>query len=111
MDNVEGNWADTCEMMLLYPIMDAHLSADYVHKGHKTSIRTINLNQPWQGNLPASCHNGAANMAWADGHLELHRWGSNTVRPPVQGGAGGGFVPSPATDYLWLRDRTSIKLN
>jgi 5-methylcytosine-specific restriction enzyme subunit McrC len=48
MDNVEGNWADTCEMMLLYPTMDAHLSADYIHKGHKISIRTINLNQPWQ---------------------------------------------------------------
>jgi hypothetical protein len=30
----------------------------------------------------------------------------------VQGGVGsGGFVPSPTTDYLWLRDRTSIRLN
>jgi hypothetical protein len=34
------------------------------------------------------------------------------VRPTVQGGVGsGGFVPSPATEYLWLRERTSIKLN
>jgi len=64
------------------------------------------------GNLPASWHNGAANMSWADGHLERHRWLPNTVRPPTQGGVGsGGFVPSPPTDYLWLRDRTSIKLN
>jgi prepilin-type N-terminal cleavage/methylation domain-containing protein/prepilin-type processing-associated H-X9-DG protein len=62
------------------------------------------------GNLPASYHNSAANMAWVDGHLERHRWQPNTVRPPVQGGAGGGFVPTPATDYLWLRERTSIKL-
>lgn len=49
MDNLEGKWADTCEMMLLYPAMDSPLSVDFTHKGHKISIRTINLNQPWQG--------------------------------------------------------------
>jgi prepilin-type processing-associated H-X9-DG protein len=66
------------------------------------------------GNLPASYHQGAANMSWADGHLERHRWIPDTIRPPVKGGANGangGFVPSPGTDYLWLRERTSIKLN
>jgi prepilin-type processing-associated H-X9-DG protein len=62
------------------------------------------------GNLPASYHNGTANMSWADGHLERHRWLADTVRPAIKGGAGGGFVPSPDTDYVWLRDRTSIKL-
>ena len=62
------------------------------------------------GNLPASYHNGAANIAWADGHIERHRWLPNTVRPAVQGGAGGGFIPAPDTDYLWLRERTSIKI-
>jgi len=63
------------------------------------------------GNLPASFHNGSANMSWADGHLERHRWLPNTVRPPIQGGAGGGFVPSPDSDYVWLRDRSSFKIN
>ena len=43
-----GRVTDTCEMMLLYPTVDSPLSADYTHKGHKISIRTINLNQPWQ---------------------------------------------------------------
>jgi 5-methylcytosine-specific restriction enzyme subunit McrC len=38
-----------CEMMLLYPTVDSPLSANFTHKGHKISIRTINLNQPWQG--------------------------------------------------------------
>ena len=61
------------------------------------------------GNLPASYHNRAANLAWADGHLERHRWQPNTVRPAVEGAAGGGFVPSPDTDYLWLRARASVK--
>jgi prepilin-type N-terminal cleavage/methylation domain-containing protein/prepilin-type processing-associated H-X9-DG protein len=63
------------------------------------------------GNLPASWHNAAANISWADGHVERHRWIPDTVRPPIQGAVGsGGFVPSPATDYVWLRERTSIKM-
>jgi prepilin-type N-terminal cleavage/methylation domain-containing protein/prepilin-type processing-associated H-X9-DG protein len=68
-------------------------------------------NQIKWGNLPASYHNAAANMSWADGHIERHRWLANTVRPPSKGGAGGGFVPSPPDDYLWLRERTSVKIN
>ena len=62
------------------------------------------------GNLPASYHNGAANIAWADGHIDRHRWMPNTVRPAIRGGAGGGFVPVPDSDYLWLRERASIKI-
>ena len=63
------------------------------------------------GNVPASYHNGSANLSWADGHVERHRWRPETVRPPVKGGVGsGGFVPVPPTDYLWLRERTSIKI-
>ena len=63
------------------------------------------------GNLPASFHNASANVTWADGHLERHRWDADTARPPVKGAAGGGFVPLPSTDYLWLRDRSSFRLH
>jgi len=46
----EGKLTDTCEVMLLYPTVDSPLSASYSDlKGRKISIRTINLNQPWQG--------------------------------------------------------------
>ncbi len=59
------------------------------------------------GNLPASWHNRAANMSWADGHVERHRWSADTVRPPVRGGVGtGGFVPSPAAGLPGMRERT-----
>jgi 5-methylcytosine-specific restriction enzyme subunit McrC len=44
----EGKLTDTCEIMLLYPTADSPLSATYFDKGRKISIRTINLNQPWQ---------------------------------------------------------------
>jgi hypothetical protein len=36
---------------------------------------------------------------------------ADTVRPPVKGGVAGGFVPLPQTDYLWLRERTSTRMN
>jgi len=45
----EGKLTDTCEVMLLYPTVDSPLSASYMDKGRKISIRTINLNQPWEG--------------------------------------------------------------
>ena len=64
------------------------------------------------GNLPASYHNGAANLSFADGHVEIHRWiVPDTVKPAQQGGVGGTFAASPATDFQWLKDRTSIKRN
>jgi prepilin-type N-terminal cleavage/methylation domain-containing protein/prepilin-type processing-associated H-X9-DG protein len=68
-------------------------------------------NMSW-GNLPASYHNGAANIHYADGHIESHRWAvADTVRPARQGGAssGSGFVPAPPTDYLWLKERACVK--
>jgi len=64
------------------------------------------------GNLPASHHNGAANLSFADGHIETHRWAvRDTIRPAVKGGAGGGFPAVPPTDYRWLRERSSVRLN
>jgi prepilin-type N-terminal cleavage/methylation domain-containing protein/prepilin-type processing-associated H-X9-DG protein len=69
------------------------------------------LDQVKWGNLPASFHSDAANISWADGHVDRHRWLPNTIRPPFKGAAGGGFAPSPVSDYFWLRDHTSFKLN
>ena len=68
---------------------------------------------PRWGNLPGSAHEGAGNLAFADGHLETHRWQvagpEGTVRPPVKGGAGGIFAATPTTDWDWVRERTSIR--
>jgi 5-methylcytosine-specific restriction enzyme subunit McrC len=50
MDNLlEEKLTDSCQMLLLYPTVGSLLSASFAHKGHKISIRTIDLNQPWQG--------------------------------------------------------------
>ncbi len=64
------------------------------------------------GNLPGSHHNRAGNLSFADGHIETHRWAvPDTIRPAIKGGAGGGFPAVPPTDYQWVRERTSVRVN
>ena len=64
------------------------------------------------GNLPGSYHDGAANLAFADGHVELHRWEvGDTRRPSEKGGAGGTFPANPHTDFDWLKQRSSVRKN
>jgi prepilin-type N-terminal cleavage/methylation domain-containing protein/prepilin-type processing-associated H-X9-DG protein len=59
------------------------------------------------GNVPGSYHNGAVNLAFADGHGETHRWlVPNTVQP-VHRARFQPFAASPATDFDWLKARTS----
>lgn len=46
----EGKLTDNCEVMLLYPTVDKSISGTWTDpKGRKMAIRTINLNQEWQG--------------------------------------------------------------
>lgn len=60
--------------------------------------------------LPASHHNGAAAVSFADGHSELHRWmDEQTIRPSRPDAA-----PLPMylrysnrTDWKWVMDRMS----
>ena len=64
------------------------------------------------GNLPASYHNGAATLSFADGHVESHRWQvPGTIRPPIQGGAGGSPEAVPPADFDWLKQRSSVLRN
>lgn len=63
------------------------------------------------GNLPGSYHNGALNLSFADGHLESHRWViSGTVQPARKNVVRGSKIPAfPATDFDWLKARTSLQ--
>jgi prepilin-type processing-associated H-X9-DG protein len=62
------------------------------------------------GNLPASYHNGATSLSFADGHSEVHHWLlADTIRPAVKGGVGGSFPAMPHTDFDWLLQRTSVR--
>jgi prepilin-type N-terminal cleavage/methylation domain-containing protein/prepilin-type processing-associated H-X9-DG protein len=77
------------------------------------------LNKPnslrWH-DLPASYHGGAANLSFADGHLERHKWLLASTKPPAQADAA--LLPFPAapgqlgtderTDFKWLMLRTTF---
>jgi prepilin-type N-terminal cleavage/methylation domain-containing protein/prepilin-type processing-associated H-X9-DG protein len=61
-------------------------------------------------NCPASYHNGAGNLAFADGHSESHRWRDPRTNPPMTTGV---YLPPPVLsspnnpDVAWLQERTT----
>lgn len=61
------------------------------------------------GNVPGSYHNNAANLSFADGHVETHRWAGDAIRPSRQGGVGGTYPAGAAVDFNWLKRHTSVK--
>ena len=61
--------------------------------------------------LPASFHNQGANLAFADGHVETHRWlDGTTLRPAKPDGAQLPFAVHEPNDrdWDWLMERTTI---
>lgn len=61
---------------------------------------------------PASYHNNAAGLAFADGHSEIHRWLDPRTVPRLRKGQGLQLnVPQPNNrDVIWLQDRTTRKV-
>jgi prepilin-type processing-associated H-X9-DG protein len=62
--------------------------------------------------FPASYHNGAGGISFADGHAEIRKWVDPRTRAPVKYNSQLGLnVPSPNNqDMMWLADRTSSRL-
>lgn len=60
---------------------------------------------------PASYHNGAGGVAFADGHSEIHKWKDARTKPPVTGVANSLTSKASANnvDTEWLADRTSAR--
>jgi prepilin-type N-terminal cleavage/methylation domain-containing protein/prepilin-type processing-associated H-X9-DG protein len=60
---------------------------------------------------PASYHNGAGGLSFADGHSEIRKWRDARTTPPLKKGIGLNLdVPSPNNqDMFWLMDRSTRK--
>jgi prepilin-type N-terminal cleavage/methylation domain-containing protein/prepilin-type processing-associated H-X9-DG protein len=60
--------------------------------------------------FPASFHNGAGGLSFADGHSEIHKWRGTRIRPPVTDQEI--QLNDPAgdskNDILWLSDVTTV---
>ena len=98
---------DVLEPSRIFVLLDEH--PDTLNDGFFMN----RLEEARWGNLPGSHHTGSASFSFTDGHLEGHRWQvtgpGGTVRPPVQGGAAGGFAAEPTTDFDWLKEHSSTK--
>ena len=73
------------------------------------------LNKPNSGewfDLPASYHNGAANLSFADGHAEMHWWLYETTKRPARPGGArplpSAVPPAQNADFRWLMQRTTV---
>jgi prepilin-type processing-associated H-X9-DG protein len=62
--------------------------------------------------LPASYHNGAGGLSFADGHSEIHKWQDSRTKPPLKPGDQIPFgEANPRNpDIFWLQDRATRKL-
>ena len=60
--------------------------------------------------FPASYHNGAAGITFADGHAEIKKWLDSRTKPPVRYNNTLQLnVQSPNNrDMIWLSDRTTV---
>ncbi|MCL4181201.1 MAG: type II secretion system GspH family protein [Verrucomicrobia bacterium] len=61
---------------------------------------------------PASYHNGAAGLSFADGHAEIRRWVDPRTTPVLKRGQliplGVNFPNNP--DVAWLQERSSVRI-
>ncbi|MBI3850427.1 MAG: type II secretion system protein [Verrucomicrobia bacterium] len=82
-------------------IDDGYFGVDMVDVGSSIKI----------ANYPASYHNGAGGLSFADGHAEIKKWIDPRTKPPIVKGA---WIPtygnSPNNpDIAWIQERCSAQ--
>jgi len=89
----------------LWVLMDEH--PDSINDSSMATPAVYDILVDW----PASYHNGAAGVAFADGHSEVHRWRNKDTLLPIKGiynSVPAAPFPSPNNqDTRWLADRSS----
>jgi prepilin-type N-terminal cleavage/methylation domain-containing protein/prepilin-type processing-associated H-X9-DG protein len=92
-----------------YVLLDEH--PDSINAGGFANMMVENLAQARIIDFPASYHNGAAGISFADGHAEIRKWVDPRTKPPVKYNNQLGLnVLSPNNmDMVWLADRTSSR--
>jgi len=68
----------------------------------------MNAAQTVMANVPASYHNRAAGLSFADGHSETKRWVDPRTMPPITGTQMSGNKNEPNNnDIVWLWQHTT----
>jgi prepilin-type N-terminal cleavage/methylation domain-containing protein/prepilin-type processing-associated H-X9-DG protein len=88
-------------------MLDEH--PDSINDGYFLNNPGGNGNNRW-GDGPATYHNGAGGLSFADGHSEIHKWLSPATRVPItySGPNYPAFDLAGQRDYRWLMDRTAV---
>jgi prepilin-type N-terminal cleavage/methylation domain-containing protein/prepilin-type processing-associated H-X9-DG protein len=94
---------------MLYVLLDEH--PDSISAGGFANMMVESPGSARIIDFPASYHNGAAGISFADGHAEIRKWVDSRTRAPVKyDGSLQLNVPSPNNrDMIWLGERTSSK--
>jgi len=91
----------------LYVLVDEH--PDSINAGGFANMMVENVAQARIIDYPASYHNGAGGLSFADGHAEIRKWVDPRTRPPVKFYEMPLNVSSPNNqDMLWLSQRTTV---
>jgi prepilin-type N-terminal cleavage/methylation domain-containing protein/prepilin-type processing-associated H-X9-DG protein len=97
---------------MMWVMMDEH--PDGINAGGfaNAMVEPENMRSARIVDFPASYHNGAAGISFADGHAEIKKWLDPRTKPPVKyNGSLQLNVPSANNvDVLWLAQRTSSKI-
>ncbi len=93
----------------LYVLLDEH--PDSINAGGFANMMVENPAAARIIDFPASYHNGAAGISFADGHAEIRKWVDPRTRPPVMFNNNLALnVASPNNrDMIWLSERTSVR--
>jgi prepilin-type N-terminal cleavage/methylation domain-containing protein/prepilin-type processing-associated H-X9-DG protein len=94
----------------LYVLLDEH--PDSINAGGFANQMVENAAQARIIDFPASYHNGACGISFADGHAEIKVWKDPRTKPPVRNNNNLQLnVASPNNqDMIWLAERTSSRL-
>jgi prepilin-type N-terminal cleavage/methylation domain-containing protein/prepilin-type processing-associated H-X9-DG protein len=68
---------------------------------------TVGAAYTWYIDMPASYHQRAAGLCFADGHAELHRWLEGSTMPPIGLTPGGNWPAPNSADVAWMQDVTA----
>jgi len=77
-------------------------------------LNTSGNSSSW-GDVPASYHNAALGLSFADGHSEIHKWKGGWVNAkgvkviPTPYGGWPAFDANGRRDFAWLWERTSVR--
>ena len=95
---------------MCYVMLDEH--PDSINAGGFANMMVESPGAARIVDFPASYHNGAAGISFADGHAEIRKWVDIRTQPPVAYNNSLQLnVSSPNNqDMIWLAERTSSRL-